>query len=117
MSKEQQDKQITGFLPKPPVKEKLRPTETQLKEWIDTKKYFVRINGRKIKNSQLANHKPSDFDYYDFYKPNKGSTDYGKYVAQINLMTKEAYARYVKEWNKEKLWGPVVFVKRLPKVK
>jgi bla regulator protein blaR1 len=117
MSKEQQDKQTTGFLPTPPVKEKRHPTEMQLKEWVDAKRYFVRIDGWKIKNSQLDDYKPSDFDYYDFYEPNKGATDYGKYDAQINLMTKEAYARYAKAWGKETLMGPIIFIKRLPKAK
>jgi beta-lactamase regulating signal transducer with metallopeptidase domain len=112
MTKEQQEKQELGFRPKPPIMQKIYPTNVQLKEWVDAKKYFVRINGYRVKNSQLNNYQASDFNYYEFYKPNKGSTDYGKYYAQVNLITKESYAKYVEYWEKEPPFLLVVFVQR-----
>lgn len=99
MSAEQQQKQVVAFMPKPPLKKQKRPTQAQLNAWTDAGKYFVRIDGWKIKNSQLAKRKASDFYYHEIYKPNKGSTDYGKYDAQITLITNEGHARGVKEWN------------------
>ena len=110
MTKEQQQRQAIGFIPKPPALRKSEPTETQLRQWVDSKKYFVRINGYKIKNDQLANYQASDFNYVEIYKPNKGSTDYGKYEAKILLMTKDAYAKYLKSWEDGPSYRLVVFV-------
>jgi hypothetical protein len=102
MTKEQQEKQQVRFLSnRGRIKPTAAPTDEQLNSWLDEKKYYVRIDGWKIKNEQLANHKPDEFARVDIYKPNKGSTDYGKYYAQINLMTKESYAKHV-AWTKSK---------------
>jgi len=95
MTKEQQEKQQVRFIANKAVKPTGGPTEEQLNLWLDAKKYYVRIDGWKIKNEQLANHKPGEFVQVYEYKPNKGSTDYGKYYAQINLTTKESYAKQV----------------------
>jgi beta-lactamase regulating signal transducer with metallopeptidase domain len=112
MSKEQQEKQTIGFAAKPPLNSKKTLIEEQLQTWLDSKKYFVRIDGWKKDNGELKNYKASDFDYYDFYKPNKGSTDYGKYEAQINLVTKEAYARNAKAWSEQEPYLLVTFTRR-----
>ena len=113
MSKEQQEKQTIGFAAKPPLNSKKTLTEEQLQTWLDSKKYFVRIDGWKKDNRELKNYKASDFDYYDFYKPNKGSTDYGKYEAQINLVTREAYARNAKAWSEQGPYLLVTFTRRI----
>jgi bla regulator protein blaR1 len=112
MTKEQQEKQQVRFIQnKGPFKPTGGPTSEQLNSWLDAKKYYVRIEGWKIKNEQLANHKPGEFVQVWVYKPNKGSTDYGKYYAQINLMTKESYAKHV-AWAKS---TPYVMVFMNPK--
>lgn len=100
MTKEQQEKQLVRFIQnKGPFKPTGGPTGEQLNSWLDAKKFYVKIDGRKIKNEQLVNHKPGEFVQVWVYKPIKGSTDYGKYYAQINLMTKESYAKQV-DWVK-----------------
>jgi beta-lactamase regulating signal transducer with metallopeptidase domain len=103
MSKEQQEKQQVRFMANSGgwFKPTGGPTNEQLKTWLDAKKYYVKIDGRKIKNEQLVNHKPEEFVQVWVYKPIKGSTDWGKYYAQINLMTKESYAKQV-AWAKSK---------------
>ena len=111
MTKKQQRMQSVGFVPKRPVLGKRRPTDAQLKEWLDDKKYFVRINGWKTKNTELVNHQAADFTYYEYYEPNKGSTDFGKYTAQVNLMTNEGYKSYYDAWRKQDSLSLVVFFK------
>jgi hypothetical protein len=111
MTKEQQEKQQVRFIANRAFKPTGGPTEEQLNSWLDAKKYYVRIDGWKIKNEQLVNHKPGEFVQVWVYKPIKGSTDYGKYYAQINLMTKESYAKH-EAWAKS---TPYVMVFITPK--
>jgi len=93
MTKEQKERQLVIVRPRPILVAKAKKTVTddQLKNWVDSKKYFVRIDGYKIENSVLENYHGSDFSYYDYYKPTKKATDYGKYEAQINLVTNKTF--------------------------
>ena len=72
-----------------------------MREWVDAKKYFVRIDGRKIVNTRLENYHGSDFSYYSYYVPTKKATDYGKYEAQVNLQTNESFVKLQEDY---KLW-------------
>jgi len=112
MTEAQKQEQKYGFMPKPPTKIAKTVTEDDLDKW-ESSDYFVRINGYKVKNNSLFTKKASDLLLFDYYVPNKGSTDYGKYKAQVNLSTKEDYEKYKKSWNEMDQYILVTFAKRL----
>ena len=85
------------FIPMGPPPVKTSPTQKQLDAWLDDKKYGVWLNEKQIKNEELKNHKPADFDYYYVSKLKKNAFNYGKHYFQIGVMTKKAF----KKWQDE----------------
>lgn len=97
MSYDQQCDQSIGFsYPGPPLSPK-QPTQAELDIWKNPKKCGVWIDGKKVKNEDLDNYKPSDFDQAMVSKLTKNAINYKNYRYQIDLMTIAYYKKYVKE--------------------
>lgn len=88
MNEEQKTKATkVPFIPMLPVPEVKRPTQAQLDEWQNSKKFGVWLDERRISNSELKKYKPTDFDYYSISKLEKNAINYGKHYFQIGLST------------------------------
>ena len=66
-------------------------TAAQLKDWQNTSKYGVWIDGKRIENSYLSNKKASDFDQYFVSKLEKNARKPGGASFQVDLMTPVYY--------------------------
>jgi len=92
MSEEQKTKATkVPFIPMLPIPEVTRPTQAQLDEWQNSKKFGVWLDERRISNAELKKYKPSDFDYYFISKLEKNAINYGKHYFQIGLSTPENF--------------------------
>jgi hypothetical protein len=106
MSKDQQEKQIVGFIKAPPPLPKVVPTQTQIESWKNSKVYGIWINEKRVENSTFANYKNTDFSQVFVSKLAKNTVNYGKHYYQVDLMTTEHYDTYIKKKmeNKEKFF-------------
>ncbi len=77
-----------------PVPTKKSPTQEQLTSWLDSKKYGVWLNEKRIGNAELKKYKPSDFDYFSISKLERNAINYGKHYFQINLLTPKEFAEF-----------------------
>ena len=70
----------------PPIR---KITQAQLNDFLDTEKYGVWIDDRRVENSALNQYKPEDI--YDFRqsKLKKNAANYGKHEYQIDIATNE----------------------------
>ncbi|MCY7352623.1 MAG: hypothetical protein LH606_18525 [Cytophagaceae bacterium] len=73
------------------------PTDTQLSDWKNAKKYGIWIDDKRISNDRLNNYAAQDFGSYFSSKLEKNAINYGKHYFRIDLMTKPAYEQYLKE--------------------
>lgn len=73
------------------------PSNIQLADWKNSKKYGVWIDGKRVKNEDLSNYKESDFGLWTSSKLSKNAINYGKHYFQIDLMTNSKYQAYYKE--------------------
>jgi bla regulator protein BlaR1 len=97
MSYDQQCDQTIGFTyPGPPLSPK-QPTQAQIDIWKNPKKCGVWIDGKKVKNEELNNYKPADFDLAMVSNLTKKAINYKNYRYQIDLMTIAGYKKYIKE--------------------
>lgn len=71
-----------------PAPAKQSPTTSELNSWCDEKMYGVWIDGTRVRNSELINHKPSEFSWYNVSKLAKNAVNYGKHYYQVSLYTK-----------------------------
>jgi len=107
MSKKQQDKQIILFGPVITPLSKNIPKASKLAEWKDAAKYDVWVDGKRIKNSELAKYKPSDFSLFESTKLVEDIyNDKGR--PQIVLMTPAYYAKDCKQVLDDKYQLPLV---------
>lgn len=97
MNKTQKGKQVVVFLPSPPPLPKVIPTNEQIETWKDSNIYGLWINEKKVRNSDLENHKNSDFAQVFVSKLYGAAKKGKKYSYQVNLMTADYYATYYKQ--------------------
>lgn len=94
MSQEQQKKQFIAFYVPGPPPTKSHPTAAQLIKWQDAANYGVWIDGKRIKNADLVDYKPSDFDLVMFSRLLPIAVKNDKFHFQVDLMTPKAYAKF-----------------------
>lgn len=81
--------------PPPPYPELKLPTQQQLDDWLDTKKFGVWIDADKVSNEELKRYKPEDFGLYFVSRLHKDAKNYGKYEFQVNLTSRQAFDAYL----------------------
>ncbi|MBE7169276.1 MAG: M56 family metallopeptidase [Williamsia sp.] len=113
MSKEQQGAQTIQFMRNGPPFSRIVPTEQQITSWKNGKVYGLWIDGKRTNNTQLNNHKNTDFAHVFISKLGKNTVNYGKHFYQVDLMTTEGYNTYLKQANENRkeyvmttLWVP-----------
>ena len=74
-----------------PIPKRMSPTAADLKTWEDAKMYGVWIDASRISNSDLKNHKPSEFGWYNVSKLARNAVNYGKHYYQVSLYTQKYY--------------------------
>ena len=95
MSKEQQAKQIFGFVARSSfILPKSTPTVKQFESFKNPELYGVWIDNTKVNNSELNRYKNTDFAHIFESILLKNAKDYGRYVYQVNLMTIQGYQTY-----------------------
>ncbi|MCK7589103.1 M56 family metallopeptidase [Subsaxibacter sp. CAU 1640] len=96
-------------LPSPPKKPaKKTPLQSELESWLDSKKFGVWVDSKRIKNSDLASYKPSDFGLYYVSKLEKNAVNYGKHYFQVSLYTNQEYDRLYKDGQKPLSEGAII---------
>lgn len=90
----EEQKKLVRYMP--PFERNI-PTETQLADWKNAKKFGVWVDDKRIQNKQLDKYKAQDFDHFFVSKLEKNAINYGKHYFQIDLMTKQGYQAYLKE--------------------
>ncbi len=111
MNKEQREVRVnsTGITWEPNVSPtKKIPTQTQLQDWKDSKKYGVWIDDKRINNNDLEKYKPEDFGLFYNSKLAKNAVNYGKHYFQISLYSKDYYDKWLTKVGKNRL----MFVKK-----
>ncbi|PHN03740.1 M56 family metallopeptidase [Flavilitoribacter nigricans] len=99
-------------LPEPPPPppnhsfKKNPPTDAQLREWTDPKKYGVWLDGARIDNSRLENMKSEEVAVYLQSRLLKNARNYGKHVFQVNLYSTEYYEAKLKNFKPGRKPGP-----------
>jgi len=83
-----------------------RPTEAQMKEFLDPKIYGVWLDGVRVKNSALLKYAASDI--HRMYKSGleRNAAHYGQYNYHLNLYTQAAFDREY-AGKKEGWWEPI----------
>lgn len=100
--KEMSDEEIDRYvMPVPPPPTNTRPTQAQLEDFKNAKKYGLWIDGKRAKNSVLNNYKASDFADYQVSRLAKNATHYGRYTYQLHLDTPAYFEAWAKEFIKE----------------
>jgi len=110
MSKKQQAVQIVGFIPNMPPPPPVVPTDEQLEQWENEKTYGVWIDGQKVPNNTLGDYSNTDFFGVAVSKLSKNAINYGKYIYQVDLMTKGYYEEYYNHRSADKN-RTVIFVR------
>jgi bla regulator protein blaR1 len=90
----------------PPARQE--PTQSQLQDWKDSKKYGVWIDEKRINNNDLAKYKPEDFGLFYNSKLEKNAVNYGKHSFQISLYSNDYYSKWLIKVGKSRL----MFVKK-----
>ena len=105
MSNEQRAAQMVAFIPKPPPLPNSVPTIEQMKTWEDPKIYGLWINAKRVNNSDLKHYTNKDIATFVVSKLGKNTANYGKHYYQVDLMTNEYYANYLRRHELEdKYW-------------
>ncbi|MDF2933788.1 MAG: family metallopeptidase [Chryseobacterium sp.] len=89
LSDQQQNEQPIIFLNLSDYK-KVVPTEKEIIDFSNARKYLVVINGRQVSNAELAKYKSSDFSYYLI-------TESSPKPFSVTLMTNTYFKKYVEE--------------------
>lgn len=98
LTKEQRDDTPLLFGHSPTKFEKLNVTQSQLNDFMNSKKYGLWIDGKKIKNQDLKNYKPEDFSHlfvskrYENAISTKNPQPY-----QVDMMTNAYFKNYLDE--------------------
>jgi bla regulator protein BlaR1 len=99
MSREQQtdkDRAISFSYPPEPLPER-HLSQAELDSWTDPAVYGVWIDGKRVKNADLKNHKPGEFNQMFFSKLSERAVKNDKFHYQIDLMTLAYYKKYREE--------------------
>ncbi len=73
------------------------PTEALMKEWKNAKKFGVWLDDRHIPNARLNRYSAADIASYWVSYVHKNARQPENYQYQVDLMTKPAYEKYLKE--------------------
>ncbi|GAA3972370.1 M56 family metallopeptidase [Mucilaginibacter dorajii] len=116
MSIAQQKQQHIGFMLPPPPLPMSKVTQAELDAFKDPKKFGVWLNDKHINNSDLAKYKPADFMQLFVSRLTPHAINYKYYHYQVDLMTTDHYATYLKqtlaERNQSRMYtrsGPLSF--------
>lgn len=105
MSKAQQAQQKYWMFPPAKPLPKIMPTEKAFESYKNAKMYGVWIDGRKVKNSVLDNHKASDFSQVFISKLYKNARTGVTYNFQLDLETNEYYEKEKAKTLANKKWS------------
>lgn len=97
MSKSQQDGQQFRFTKAIKPMPKSVITAEQISKWQDTNKYGIWVDGKRIKNSDLVNYNPEEFDNVSLAHMAPLGVKLNHFQYQVDLMTKPYYADYYKK--------------------
>ena len=89
-----EEKTRVQFIPPLP---RLVPTDALLTDWKNAKKYGIWIDDKRMPNDRLNNYTAQNFGSYSISKLERNAINYGKHYFQIDLMTEQHYAAYLKE--------------------
>ena len=70
-----------------------KPTETQLKDFLDPSVYGVWVDGVRIQNDQLQNYQVTDFHSVFVSSLARNAKHYGQYSFHVNLGTQKAFSQ------------------------
>lgn len=103
LTKEQKESTPLLFINSPKKLAKTKVTQSEINDFMNSKKYGLWIDGKKTKNQELKNFKPEDFSNHFISKryPNAISKQNPE-PFQINMMTNSYFQDYLKQ--KEKVF-------------
>lgn len=98
LTKEQRAATPLFFMNTPKKLEKTKVTQSEINDFMNSKKYGLWIDGRKTKNQELKNFKPEDFSNHFISKryPNAISKQNPE-PFQLNMMTNKYFQEYLKK--------------------
>jgi len=91
------DEEKRKLLPPRKVPTKKSPTQNQLNEWKNSKKYGVWLDGKRIENKLLNDIKPNEIVLFYNSKLAKNAINYGKHYYQIGLYTDKKFDELYKD--------------------
>jgi bla regulator protein BlaR1 len=94
MSRAQQKDRAIIFAYPPPPAEGSHVSPAELASWNDPFVYGVWIDGKRIKNSELKEHNPDQFNMISFSRLTERAVKHDKFHYQIELMTLDYYKKY-----------------------
>ncbi|MEZ4793351.1 MAG: M56 family metallopeptidase [Gelidibacter sp.] len=102
---EEEKQQLPAPLKNPAKK---TPSQSELDSWLDSKKFGIWVDSKRIKNSELHSFEPSDFGLYYVSKLEKNAVNYGKHYFQVSLYTNKEYDRLYKDGQKPLSEGALI---------
>lgn len=100
--------EVLFVMPAPPMKSG-SPTQAQLDSWRNGKVYGIWIDNKRVKNTNLAKYRNTDFANVFVSKLAKNAVNYGNHYYQVNLMTTGKYKTYYEESLKQQGKPMMVF--------
>ncbi|MEQ8553283.1 MAG: M23/M56 family metallopeptidase [Cyclobacteriaceae bacterium] len=92
-----------------PIKKPKRdtpPTQEQLDSWLDSSKYGVWLDGKRISNEILKEYQPDDFATVFIHAQDENTKKLAKYDFQISLRTNESFEKrwqyQLNTWEKQR---------------
>lgn len=70
-----------------------KPTEKQMREFLDPKEYGVWIDGQRMENKVISNYKASDFHHFYVSKLKSNAKNFGKHTYQLDLTTQKEFEK------------------------
>jgi hypothetical protein len=108
MSPEQQSDRYIGFSYPPDMRPQQKVSQAILDSWKDPAVYGVWIDDKRVKNADLQNRQPSEFNGYYFSRLTPYAVKNDKFHYQVGLMTIEFYKKFREEEianrNKSMIW-------------
>ena len=109
MSRDQQEKSVVVFLPRPKPWPKIVPTANQLEEFSNPKNYGVWVDHKKISNEALKTYKSTDFSHVFISRLYGTARSNVNYNFQVDLMTNNFYNDYLE--SEKKTTGYMMMIK------
>ncbi len=98
------EKEMLNTPPKKP--ERVSPTQEQLDSWLDSSKYGVWLDGKRISNEILKGYQPDDFSAVFIHAQDENTKKLAKYDFQISLRTNESFEKrwqdQLNTWEKQR---------------